>query len=595
MSIAISIIGFPLSAFLLLLFGKNFSKTLIALIGIFGILLSFFSVAISWFFLPFSQILYKFLDGFFINPLEFGLKFDSLSVTMASIVTFVSSLIAIYSAEYMSHENGYRRFFACINLFVFFMLLLVLADNLWLLFIGWEGVGLASYLLIGFFYREPQAVKAATKAFLTTRVGDVFLLFATFLCAIHFGTLNIETIKILAQNNYFITPICLCLLVGATGKSAQLPLQTWLADAMWGPTPVSALIHAATMVTAGVYLLVRMSFLIILSPIAQLAIMSVGIITLLMAGVIALFQTDIKRVLAYSTMSQIGFMFLAVGTLSFQAAIFHLATHAFFKALLFLSAGIIGHALHTYDLNSMSNLRKDLPQVFWFFIIGSFSLMGLPLFSGFFSKEFIINGLTPNSFVFYGAILGTFLTGLYTVRMLVLAFYKTSKKTHFDHSGSFMYVPCFILAFFSIFLGWLETPPFLGHIKLFGDFLSRSISNQDNTQNNLLWLIPTISALCGGCIAFVVYKKPVGSVSAINLYIKTGVFDSIYQAILIKPFKILAKALGPDYIKSSYKLIKNLIIGIFALVRYFHTERFSHNLSFMMMAFVALASIAVLS
>ncbi len=615
-SIATGIIGFPiLSCMLLLLFSNKMSRGLMRLVGVGGIVLSFAATLALWFTadgLPYKQVLWHFLPSGMVldDDLYLGLVFDSLSLTMTVVVTLVSSLIAIYSSEYMAHEDGFGRFFAGINLFVAFMLLLVLGDSLWLLFIGWEGVGLASYLLIGFFHREPKAVAAAMKAFLTTRVGDVFLLFAIFCAVFAFGTLDIASMSALAQANFpeggaIITAISLLLLGGAVGKSAQLPLQTWLADAMWGPTPVSALIHAATMVTAGVYLLVRMSFLIVLSPTAQMAIMMVGLATLIMAGFAALAQTDMKRVLAYSTMSQIGYMFLAVGALSFQAAIFHLVTHAFFKALLFLSAGVIGHALHSYDMPSMGGLRTSFPFVFWCFIIGGTSLMGLPLVSsGFFSKEWILNDVASvpeiGTTLFYAAAFGTFLTALYTCRMIALVFFGTAKQAVHDHAGLRMYSTLVVLAIFSVSIGWLETPHFLGEIHVVSNFLNAVVPRSVDGEHGLLWLIPTIAAFIGAALGFARYRKAsamtFGKPSPWVALVKSGFgLDDLSMNVLVKPYQRVAIVLQPDFIKTSYTQCIHTVERLFDVVARMHTGRLSHYLSFMMVAMVALASIMVFS
>ena len=611
---AVSVIGFPILSFLLLLFLSNLHRSFIRIIGVGGIMASFIATMMLWLStsIPHKETLWRFLPAglIFDAPLQFGLMVDSLSLTMALMVSFVSSLIALYSAEYMAHEEGFARFFACINLFVAFMLLLVFADSLWLLFIGWEGVGLASYLLIGFYHREPKAVMAAMKAFITTRIGDVFLLFALFFAAVTFATLDITGMKTIAENIYpqgsgLITLICLCMLLGAAGKSAQLPLQIWLADAMWGPTPVSALIHAATMVTAGVYLLVRMSFLVTLSPLAQAAIMLVGMATLIMAGVAALAQTDLKRVLAYSTMSQIGLMFVAVGALAFQAAIFHLVTHAFFKALLFLSAGIIGHAIKSYDLNAMGGLRKASPAVFWLFLVGSAGLMGLPLVgSGFFSKEWIFYDIKSvadwGNYLFYGACLGTFLTAMYTTRMLSLAFFGEQKKSFHDHAGAPMYAAVTVLAIFSVTIGWLQTPHFLFDIHLMADFLSSSVPKRESMISNLMWLVPTIAMLLGAFMAYQ-HTKRTGRVRAVSSkalvdFAKNGLgFDWLYRIILVRPYQNLALRLQSDFIKSSYGNLVDGIDEFFAQIAAMHTGRLSHYLSFLIISVVALASIMVLS
>jgi NADH-quinone oxidoreductase subunit L len=328
---------------------------------------------------------------------HFGLYLDALSMVMALVVTGVSFLIHLYSAQYMADDEGFRRFFAYMNLFVASMCVLVLADNLLLLYLGWEGVGLCSYLLIGFWYRDPVNGIAAQKAFIVTRVGDVAMLIGLFVLFTSLGTLDIQTLMQRASTQWsggspLAVAAAALLLVGAVGKSAQLPLQTWLPDAMAGPTPVSALIHAATMVTAGVYLIARTHVLYTLAPPVQLAVAVVGALTLLLGGFSALAQNDLKRVLAYSTISQIGYMFLALGVGAWSAAIFHLMAHAFFKALLFLSAGVVIMALNEeHDIHKMGGLRKKLPAAFWTFLIGSASLAALPLITaGFFSKDLIL-------------------------------------------------------------------------------------------------------------------------------------------------------------------------------------------------------------
>ena len=333
---------------------------------------------------PYAQRLWTWIDAGGFTP-AFRLYLDGLSLVMVGVITGVGFLIHLYATGYMAEEDGYSRFFAYMNLFVFAMLMLVLGDNLLVLFLGWEGVGLCSYLLIGCFHTEPENGYAARKAFVVTRVGDTLMAIGLFLLFKEFGTLEIQATLNMAQYNWadgstLCTAIALLLLGGAVGKSAQVPLQTWLPDAMAGPTPVSALIHAATMVTAGVYLIARMHDLYLLSPQAQLAVAIVGLVTLFIASCAALTQRDIKRILAYSTMSQIGYMFLALGVGAWSAAIFHLMTHAFFKALLFLSAGSVILALrHEQDIFKMGGLWKRLPLPFWCMVLGSAALAALPL------------------------------------------------------------------------------------------------------------------------------------------------------------------------------------------------------------------------
>src|SRR5258705_1515662 len=327
---------------------------------------------------------------------EIALYVDSVSLLMLLVVTFVGFLIHLYSVEYMRDDEGYARFFACMNLFVASMITLVLANNLLLLYLGWEGVGLCSFLLIGFWYQDPANVRAASKAFIVTRVGDTAFAVGLFLLFTRLGTLDIQELMHRASVQW--TPgsgitvaAAALLLVGAVGKSAQFPLQTWLPDAMAGPTPTSALIHAATMVTAGVYLIARTHVLFTLAPPVQLAVAIIGAATMLLAAFSALAQRDLKRVLAYSTISQIGYMFLALGLGAWSAALFHLMTHAFFKALLFLAAGVVIHAVHEQDLYRIGGLRFELRLAFWSFVIGGSALAGLPLITaGFFSKDLIL-------------------------------------------------------------------------------------------------------------------------------------------------------------------------------------------------------------
>jgi NADH-quinone oxidoreductase subunit L len=374
--------------------------------------------------------------------IEFGILFDRLSSPMALMVTGVSTLIHLYAAGYMKDEEDYARFFALLNLFVFAMLTIVLADNLLVLFLGWEGVGFCSYALIGYWYRQEKNANAGRKAFLVTRVGDVFFGIAILWLAALFGTLSVSAVNAGADQltPATLTALTLLLLAGACGKSAQLPLMTWLPDAMAGPTPVSALIHAATMVTAGVYLLCRLFPLVSLSPAGMGAIAAVGALTALYAATCALAQREIKRVLAYSTMSQIGFMFLAVGAGSVSAAMFHLFTHAFFKAALFMGAGCVIHlAGEENDIFKMGGLAKASRPVFWSFLVAALCLAGAPLTGGFFSKESILLAAATGEHPLYGLLLGValltaFLTALYTFRLLYLVF-AGERRGHAGHHG----------------------------------------------------------------------------------------------------------------------------------------------------------------
>jgi len=416
----------------------------------------------------YTQVLWTWIDVGGFRP-EIAFYLDPLSLIMTLVVAFVSFLIHLYSTEFMIDDDGYSRFFAYMNLFVASMLTLLLANNLLLLYLGWEGVGLCSYLLIGFWYRDPANGAAGRKAFVVTRIGDTAMVIGLFLLFHDLGTLQIQELMLRASQNWHIgspaaVAAALLLLGGAVGKSAQLPLQTWLPDAMAGPTPVSALIHAATMVTAGVYLIARMHVLYSLAPAAQFAVALVGAATLLIAGFSALTQWDLKRVLAYSTMSQIGYMFLALGVGAWPAAIFHFLTHAFFKALLFLAAGIVIDALHDeHSIFRMGGLRTRLPIAFWTFVIAGCSLAGLPLITaGAFSKDWIIwaawSGPNGSAGLWIVALAGVMLTTLYTFRMIFLVFFGEAQSEVTKRPGKAMLIPCFLLAFLSIVSGYVKTP-----------------------------------------------------------------------------------------------------------------------------------------
>ena len=422
---------FPLIGWFILAFSRGrLSEGAAAVIGVGSVGLSALTTAwIMWQFNTappadgvYTQTLWQWMSVDGLAP-SFTLYLDGLSLTMLGVVTGVGFLIHMFASWYMRGEEGYSRFLSYTNLFIFSMLLLVLGDNLMTLFFGWEGVGLCSYLLIGFYYKHVPNGNAALKAFIVTRIGDVFLMIGLFLLFLNLGTLNIQELMVLAPQKYaagdtWLWLATLMLLGGAVGKSAQLPLQTWLADAMAGPTPVSALIHAATMVTAGVYLIARTNGLFLLTPGILELVGIVGGVTLVLAGFAALVQTDIKRILAYSTMSQIGYMFLALGVGAWDAAIFHLMTHAFFKALLFLASGSVIHACHhEQNIFKMGGLWKKLPLAYASFIVGGSALAALPLITvGFYSKDEILweAFASGNSGLLYAGLLGAFMTSIYT-------------------------------------------------------------------------------------------------------------------------------------------------------------------------------------
>ena len=434
---------------------------------------------------------------------EFSFYLDQLSLVMLLVVTGVGFLIHIYSVGYMWEEGGFYRFFSYLNLFMFFMLTLVLASNYLVMFIGWEGVGLASYLLIGFWFTKDSAASAGKKAFIVNRIGDFGFLIALFLMIKHFGSLNfgqvfqsVSGMEVEKSGAGLLTSIGLLLMVGAAGKSAQIPLYVWLPDAMEGPTPVSALIHAATMVTAGVYMVARSHVIFERASMALMVVAIIGTLTALFAATIGIAQTDIKKVLAYSTISQLGYMFMACGVAAFSAAIFHLMTHAFFKGLLFLAAGSVIHAVGgEQDMRRMGGLRQYIPWTFWTMTAATFAIAGFPPFAGFFSKDEILWRASRVSLVYWGIGLFTaFLTSFYMFRLWFLTFFGEyrggggaapepatahdahGQETH-GHSGihespRVMLIPLVILAVLSVVGGWIGVPGSLGGSNRFDKFLS---------------------------------------------------------------------------------------------------------------------------
>ena len=492
------------------------------------------------------------------------LYLDGLSLVMLGVITGIGFLIHLFATGYMWDEGGYSRFFAYMNLFVFAMLMLVLGDNLLVLFLGWEGVGLCSYLLIGFFHTEPENGYAARKAFVVTRVGDTMMALGLFLLFREVGTLEIQGALAAASDTWpngstINTAIALLLLGGAVGKSAQLPLQTWLPDAMAGPIPVSALIHAATMVTAGVYLIARMQGIYLLPGPALVVVGFVGLITLFIASFTALVQTDIKRILAFSTMSQIGYMFLALGVGAWSAGIFHLMTHAFFKALLFLASGSIILALHhEQDIFKMGGLRKKLPIPFASMLIGSLALVALPGTSGFFSKDAIL--LTAweqpeyGALFWSGAAFAAFMTSLYTTRMMIITFWGETKTEPHDHSQINMWGPLLVLCALSIGGGWLG---FSAVADLFGDGGVENALHFDPIA-----LLTMVMPLLGIAVGYLVYRKGIVDLEAfganpvvqkLKLFFFGGWgFDWIYDRVVVNPFVWLAHRNKSDFVDAFF-------------------------------------------
>lgn len=474
-----AIILLPLLGFLINgLFGKSLPKIVVgslATIAVFGS----FCIAVSLF-LNFDSesqpVIVKAFEWFRVNGIQinFGFQIDQLSLMMVMIITGIGSLIHLYSIGYMSHDKGFYKFFTYLNLFIFSMLLLVMGSNYLILFIGWEGVGLCSYLLIGFWYTNEEYGKAARKAFIMNRIGDLALLIGIFMIASQTNAVDYLTV---AQNagkfeldGTIIIFITSSLFIGATGKSAQVPLYTWLPDAMAGPTPVSALIHAATMVTAGIYLVVRSNFLFTLAPTVQDGILLIGFLTAALAGFYALRQNDIKKVLAYSTVSQLGFMFIALGLGAYTTAMFHVMTHAFFKALLFLGAGSVIHAMsNEQDMRFMGGLKKYIPITHATFLIGTLAISGFPLLSGMISKdEILVAAYAKNPIYWVMLFILAAVTATYMFRLYYLTFYgefrgTDEQKHHLHESPLNMTLPLIVLAVLSVLGGFINLPHFIGH------------------------------------------------------------------------------------------------------------------------------------
>lgn len=567
----------PLLGFLLLAFSRGrWSENVSAWIGTGSVGLS--ALVTLWVGMDFfaqgqvtqTETLWNWMSaGNFSIP--FTLVLDGLSLTMLGVITGVGFLIHMYASWYMRGEEGYSRFFAYTNLFIASMVVLVLADNMMLMYMGWEGVGLCSYLLIGFYYNNPANGAAAMKAFIVTRIGDVFLAIGMFILFDQLGTLSFREMAVIAPEKIaagssIINWAMLMVLGGAVGKSAQLPLQTWLADAMAGPTPVSALIHAATMVTAGVYLVARSHALFLMAPDILELVGIVGAVTLVLAGFAALVQTDIKRVLAYSTMSQIGYMFLALGAQAWDGAIFHLMTHAFFKALLFLSAGsVIIACHHEQNIFKMGGLRKKIPFVYACFLIGGGALSALPLLTaGFFSKDEILWGAYANGHVnlMLAGLIGALFTSLYTFRLIFIVFHGETKTEAHQVKGFTHTFPLAVLAILSTFIGALITQPL-------GAVFPESTVSHDGKY--VLEILSGVIAIVGVAIAAWLYLKQRQLVSQVA-HTKTGRFfstwwfhawgfDALYDVLFVKPYKGMAWLIQNDPVNQFFNLFGCLFKG----------------------------------
>ena len=576
----------PLLGFCLLAFSRGrLAENTTALIGVGSVgLAALVGLVVGWQFIAtppeagvYTQTLWHWLTvDDFASPVT--LHLDGLALTMLGVVTGVGFLIHLFASWYMRGDEGYSRFFAYMNLFVASMLLLVLGDNLLLLYFGWEGVGLCSYLLIGFYYRNPANGAAALKAFIVTRIGDVLMVLGLFILFHAFGTLNIQDLLAQAPQKFasgdpLLTAATLLLLGGAVGKSAQLPLQTWLADAMAGPTPVSALIHAATMVTAGVYLIARCHGLFSLTPFTLELVGLVGALTLLLAGFAALVQTDIKRILAYSTMSQIGYMFLALGVGAWQAAIFHLMTHAFFKALLFLASGAVINALHhEQNIFKMGGLRKPLPLAYACFLVGGSALAALPLVTaGFYSKDEILwealaSGHQP---LLLAGLVGALLTSLYTFRLIFTVFHGEAKSQAHAGHGVAHWLPLVVLLVLSTFVGALIEPPLAG-------VLPEGVGHAGGEAKHNLELLSGVIAVFGIGLAGVLFLGRRDAVRRLALsapgrffgawWLAAWGFDWLYERLFVRTYLWLCRLLGRDPFDRSIGVLPRLARGLHLLL-----------------------------
>jgi NADH-quinone oxidoreductase subunit L len=535
---------FPLAGFLINgIFGRRFPKSLVNTVAIGSVLLSFLWVlktisAMGDLNTPHVEHYFTWIQS---GAIDIGCDFlvDRLTIVMLLVVTGIGSLIHIYSIGYMSHEGGYYRFFAYLNLFMFFMLVLVLGASFLLLFVGWEGVGLCSYLLIGFYFDKKFATDAGNKAFIVNRIGDFGFSLAMFYIFKNFGSLDFDKVfhQAASAPEWVLTTIGLLLMVGACGKSAQIPLYIWLPDAMAGPTPVSALIHAATMVTAGVYMTARSWVIFTHAPGAMDVIAVIGIATAFMAATIGLAQNDIKKVFAYSTVSQLGYMFVGIGSGAFSAGIYHLVTHAFFKALLFLGAGSVIHALSgEQDMRNMGGLRKKIPITFWTMVCAWVAISGVPPFSGFFSKDAILLAAYQHSHVIYWiGIVTAGMTAFYVSRAMFMTFFGSYRgKAHAHESPAVMWVPLAVLAALSLVGGWLFPIP---------AFLKAMFPAFEEAENPMLMYISVFAGFAGIALAYLMYLVKPGMADSLaqtfkapyQLIYNKYFVDEIYDATVVRP------------------------------------------------------------
>jgi NADH-quinone oxidoreductase subunit L len=577
---------FPLIGFLINgLFRKNLSKSLTGIIGCAAVLASFIVSLLIFSDTRkegFETVIVKLFNFISVDKLQipFSFQVDQLSVVFLLIITGVGFLIHLYSTSYMHDENKeqFARYFSYLNLFVFSMLLLVLGANYVIMFIGWEGVGLCSYLLIGFWFRNIEFGNAANKAFIMNRIGDLGFLIAVFWMISQFGSVNFADVFDKAPNTAVpvLTGISLLLFVGATGKSAQIPLYTWLPDAMAGPTPVSALIHAATMVTAGIYMIARSNILYTLAPVSGTVIAITGLATAFFAATIALKQNDIKKVLAYSTISQLGYMFLGLGVGAYTGAVFHVMTHAFFKALLFLGAGSVIHAMHEQDIRKMGGLKKFMPITHLTFLLACLAIAGIPPFSGFFSKDEILTAAyAKNPLYFIIGAITALLTAFYMFRLYATTFLGSFRGTpdqehHLHESPSAITIPLITLAILAAIAGFVGIPAvFAKDAHLLHHFLSpifekseglRPSPEQAPSLELTLMAVSAALALIGTLYAWNKFSRnpELGEPQGFGKILSNKWYvDEIYDAVIVKPINALGKFFNDVFEKSIIDWIVN--------------------------------------
>ena len=610
------LLGFIINGF----FGKKISKGLSGTIASLAVLASFIVSVLIFIDLEEHKEMTSHVVPLFswINSdtlkIPFEFLVDPLSSWFLLIITGIGFLIHIYSIGYMHDDEGFSRFFTYLNLFIFFMLLLVLGNNYLIMFVGWEGVGLCSYLLIGFWFKNTAYNNAAKKAFIMNRIGDLGFLMGIILIFVTFGSITYGEVFASASNGSeaTITAIALLLFIGAMGKSAQLPLYTWLPDAMAGPTPVSALIHAATMVTAGIYMIVRSNIFYSMSEFASEIVAVVGVATALFAATIGLFQNDIKKVLAYSTVSQLGLMFLGLGVGAYSSSVFHVTTHAFFKALLFLGAGSVIHAMGgEQDMRKMGGLKKALPITFITMLIGTIAISGIPPFSGFFSKDEILAHTYEHSptLWFFGMV-ASMLTAFYMFRLLYLTFYRKFRGTHeqehhLHESPKSMTIPLIVLAVLAVVGGALGLPEFWGTTNWMHHHLDSIIAHKNpsvlnHTKEWMLMGIAVCAAVATIFFAYMVYIKNQILPEANDLKL-TGIrkliynkyyVDELYEMVITKPLDILSevfyKFLDLQVVDGIVNGVGSAVTGVSSLVRKVQTGHIGFYIFGMVLGIIAI-------